>query len=166
MNIFAIKESSKMFFLIFLVFVYFAKFFFPVYPPKRVIMYHMTSRNAATKIMQDGFDPNRARSKAFGSGINVSSEFMHVLQYSPDNHPCIIFCMATYHQAMLNESDIHQLIHEVLEDGTEISYSKPKYMDPPPGYDALCYDNIYVFPSSWQVIPMFMISCQLLLKNN
>ena len=74
--------------------------------------------------------------------------------------------MVTYHQAMPNESDVRQMIHEVREDGDEVWYSKPKYMDPPPGYDALCCDDIYVLPSSWQVIPMFMISCQPLLKNN
>lgn len=141
-------------------------FFFPIYPLKRVIMYHMTSKNAAMKIMKYGFDPKRARSKAFGAGINVSSQIMEVLRYASDDHPCIIFCMVKYHRAMPNESDVTQMIHEVREDGTEIWYSKPKYMYPPPGYDALCYDDIYVLPSSWQVIPMFMIPCQLLLKND
>ena len=146
---------------------FFATFFFPIYPLKRVIMYHMTSKKAAMKIMQDGFDPKRARSKAFGAGINVSSEIMEVLRYAPEcDDPCIIFCMVTYHRAMLNESDVTQMIHEVREDGTEVWYSKPKYMDPPAGYDALCCDDIYVLPSSWQVIPMFMIPCQLLLKND
>ena len=135
--------------------------------PKRVIMYHMTSRKAAMKIMQDGFDPKRARSKAFGEGINVSSEMNEVLQYAPkDDVPCIIFCMVTYHRAIPNDSDCKQMIHEVSEDGTEAWFSKPKYMHPPPGYDALCYDDIYVFPLSEQVIPMFMVSCQSLLKNN
>ena len=141
-------------------------FFFPTYTPKRVIMYHMTSRNAAIKIIQDGFDTKRARSKAFGAGINVSCEIMEVLRYAPDDNPCIIFCMITYHRAMPNESDCAQMIHEVLEDGTEEWFSKPKYMHPPPGYDALYCDDIYVLPSSWQVIPLFMISCQQLLKNN
>lgn len=156
-----------MFYLIFFILVSFAKFFFPIYPAKRVVMYHMTSKKAAMKIMQDGFDPKRARSKAFGAGINVSSEIMEVLRYAPEgDDPCIIFCMVTYHRAMPNESDVTQMIHEVREDGTEIWYSKPKYMDPPPGYDALCCDDIYVLPSSWQVIPMFMIPCQLLLKND
>jgi hypothetical protein len=141
--------------------------FFKVTLPKRVIMYHMTSRKAAMKIMQHGFDPKKARSKAFGAGINVSSEIMEVLRYAPEgNDPCIIFCMVTYHRAMPNESDVTQMIHEVSEDGTEIWYSKPKYMDPPPGYDALCCDDIYVLPSSWQVIPMLMIPYQLLLKND
>jgi hypothetical protein len=39
---------------------------FKNYPPKKVIMYHMTTRESAMKIMQGGFDPRKARSKAFG----------------------------------------------------------------------------------------------------
>jgi hypothetical protein len=62
----------------------FATFFFPIDPPKRVIMYHMTSRKSAMKIMWDGFDLKRARTKALGAGINVSSEFNEVLRYAPD----------------------------------------------------------------------------------
>jgi hypothetical protein len=96
----------------------------------------------------------------------VSFEIREVIKYAPDNQPCIIVCMVTYHRAMPNESDVTQMIHEVRQDGTQDWYSKPKYMHPPPGYDALCYHDIYVLPSSWQVIPMFMISCQPLLKNN
>jgi hypothetical protein len=144
----------------------FATFFFPIHPPKRVIMYHMTSRKSAMEIMWDGFDPKRARTKAFGAGINVSSELKEVLQYAPDDEPCIIFCMVTYHRAMPNESDGTQMIHEVSKDGAEVWYSKPKYMDPPPGYDALCCDDVYVFPSSEQVIPIFFIPCQKLLIAN
>ena len=136
-------------------------------PPKQVVMYHMTTRESAIKIMQGGFDPRKARSKAFGEGINVSSKMKEVLQYAPkDDVPCIIFCMVTYHRAIPNDSDCKQMIHEVSKDGNEAWFSKPKYMHPPPGYDALCYDDIYVFPLSEQVIPMFMVSCQSLLKNN
>jgi hypothetical protein len=145
---------------------FFAKFFFPIYPPKRVVMYHMTSRTAAKRILQEGFDPRKAKTYSFGRGINVSSKIEDVLRYAPDDQACIIFCMVTYHRAMMNESDDTQMIHEVLEDGTEVWYSKPKYMDPPPGYDALCCDDIFVLPSSWQVIPMFFLQCQPLLKNN
>jgi hypothetical protein len=43
---------------------FFATFFFPIDPPKRVIMYHMTSRKSAMGIMRDGFDPKRARTTA------------------------------------------------------------------------------------------------------
>ena len=147
--------------------VNFATFFFPINPPKRVIMYHMTSKESAMEIMRGGFDPKRARSKAFGEGISVSSEIMEVLRYAPEGiNPCIIFCMVTYCRAMPNESDVTQMIHEVCEDGAEVWYSKPTYMHPPPGYDALCCDDIYVFPSSEQVIPIFMIPFQPLLKNN
>ena len=144
----------------------FAKFFFPIHPPKRVIMYHMTSKKAALNIMKHGFDPKRARIKAFGDGINVSSEFNEVLRYAHDDEPCIIFCMVTYHRAMSNESDVTQMIHEVREDGAKLWYSKPTYMHPPQGYDALCCDDIYVFPSSEQVIPIFFIPCQKLLTAN
>lgn len=144
----------------------FATFFFPIDPPKRVIMYHMTSRKSAMEIKRDGFDLKRARTKALGAGINVSSEFNEVLRYAPDDEPCIIFCMVTYRRAMPNESDVTQMVHEVCEDGAELWYSKPTYMHPPPGYDALCCDDIYVFPSSEQVIPIFFIPCQKLLTAN
>lgn len=144
----------------------FATFFFPIDPPKRVIMYHMTSRKSAMKIMWDGFDLKRARTKALGAGINVSSEFNEVLRYAPDDEPCIIFCMVTYRRAMSNESDVTQMVHEVSEDSAELWYSKPMHMHPPPGYDALCCDDIYVLPSSEQVIPIFFIPCQKLLTAN
>jgi hypothetical protein len=144
----------------------FAKFFFPIDPPKRAIMYHITSRKSAMEIMRDGFDPKRAKTKAFGAGINVSSEFNEVLRYAPDDEPCIIFCIVTYHRAMLNESDVTQMIHEVCEDGAEVWYSKPTYMHPPWGYNVLCCDKIWVFPSSEQVIPIFFIPCQKLLPAN
>ena len=156
-----------MFYLIFFILVSFAKFFFPIYPPKRVIMYHMTSTKSAMKIMQVGFDPKRARSKAFGAGINVSSEIMEVLRYAPEGiNPCIIFCMVTYCRAMPNESDVTQMIHEVCEDGAEVWYSKPTYMHPPWGYNVLRSGKIWVFPSSEQVIPIFFIRCQKLLPAN
>jgi hypothetical protein len=144
----------------------FATFLFPINPPKRVIMYHMTSRKSAQNIMKHGFDPKRARTKAFGAGINVSSEFNEVLRYAPDDEPCIIFCIVTYHRGKPNESDVTQMIHEVCEDGAEVWYSKPTYMHPPPGFDALYCDDIYVFPSSAQVIPIFFIQCQKLLPAN
>ena len=143
-----------------------ATFFFPINSPKRVIMYHMTSRKSAQNIMKHGFDPKRARTKAFGAGINVSSKFNEVLRYAPDDEPCIIFCIVTYRRALLNEPDVTQMIHEVCEDGAELWYSKPTYMHPPPGYDALFCDDIYVFPSSAQVIPIFFIPCQKLLSAN
>ena len=54
----------------------------------------------------------------------------------------------------------------VREDGAKLWYSKPTYMHPPQGYDALCCDDIYVFPSSEQVIPIFFIPCQKLLTAN
>ena len=149
-----------MFYLIFFILVSFAKFFFPIYPPKRVVMYHMTSKKAAMKIMQDGFDPKRARTTA------LALKIMEVLQYAPDDDPCIIFCMVTYRRGKPNESDVTQMIHEVCEDGAELWYSKPTYMHPPPGYDALCCDDIYVFPSSEQVIPMFFIPFQERLITN
>ena len=101
---------------------FFATFFFPINHPTRVIMYHMTSRKSAMEIIRDGFDPKRARTKAFGAGINVSSEFNEVLRYAPDDEHCIIFCMVTYRRAMPNESDITQMIHEVCDDGAELWY--------------------------------------------
>lgn len=163
------QQLSKMFsYIISLVMlaVNIATFFFPINPPKRVIMYHMTSRKSAQNIMKHGFDPKRARTKAFGAGINVSSEFSEVLRYAPDDEPCIIFCMVTYHRGKPNESDVTQMIHEVCEDGAEVWYSKPTYMHPPPRYDALFCDDIYVFPSSAQVIPIFFIPYQKLLPAN
>jgi len=123
------------------------------------IMYHMTSLQSASTIMKDGFDPSKARSKAFGYGINVSTELEEVLRYAPDHEACILFCIARYTRAMPNDSDCTQMVHEVCNDGRKVSYSKPKYMYPPLGYD------IYVFPSSEQVVPLFLIRCPNLLKN-
>lgn len=127
-------------------------------------MFHMTSLSSALRIMKHGFDPLKARTKAFGNGINVSANFLDVLQYAPDD-ACIIVCIVRYTLAMPNESDCTQMIHEVFDDGSEAFYSKPKYMYPPEGYDALYADDIYIFPSSEQVIPFFLIRCQNLLKN-
>jgi hypothetical protein len=129
------------------------------------VMFHMTSFSSALRIMKDGFDPSKARTKAFGHGINVSADLMEVLRYAPDNDACIIVCIVRYTRAMPNESDCTQMIHEVYDDGSEVFYTKPKYMYPPEGYDALCYDDIYIFPSSEQVVPFFIIRCPNLLKN-
>ena len=156
---------SKSIHLRFLSYLFYFGFFCHILLPNRSSQKSHHVSHDFQKV-SNGFDPKRARTKAFGAGINVSSEFNEVLRYAPDDEPCIIFCIVTYHRAMLNESDVTQMIHEVREDGAEVWYSKPTYMHPPWGYNVLCCDKIWVFPSSEQVIPIFFIPCQKLLPAN
>lgn len=92
------------------------------------VHFHMTSLQSASTIMKDGFDPSRARSKAFGHGINMSTEFEEVHRYAPDDEACIIFCIARYTRAMPNESDCTQMVHEVCDDGSKVSYSNSTWV--------------------------------------
>ena len=79
----------------------------------------MTSLQSASTIMKDGFDLSKARSKAFGHGINVSTELEDVRRYAPDDEACILFCIARYTRAM---------VHEVCDDGSKVSYSNSTWV--------------------------------------
>ncbi len=71
--------------------------------------------------MKDGFDPSKARTKALGHGINVSADLIELLRYATNHDACIVryTCAST------------QMIHEVYDDGSEVFYTKQKYMYPP-----------------------------------
>jgi len=124
---------------------------FHAYNAKHVeVMYHMTSKENAINIMKHGFDPSKSLQKAFGAGVNFSTEVEEVYRYASKTNNYIIVSLVKYNKKKLNSSNIDEMVIE-----GDFGYSKPKYMHPPKGYNALYAHDIYVIPTSEQIYPMY-----------
>ncbi len=118
-------------------------------------MFHITTKENAEKILKEGFDPTRSRTKAFGEGVNFSNNLEELSTYQTKKVNCIIVSLVKYNKKKLNTSDIYNPVIGKNEFG-KFGYSKPKYMHPPKGYDALYSgDYIYVIPNKDQIYPMY-----------
>jgi len=118
-----------------------------------IIMFHITSKDNAVNILENGFDTNLAKMGAFGKGINLTTDVYHLRNYynakNPDDN-YIVVCNVKFYKKMLNTSG-----PEKLNDGYT---TKPRFETPPPGYDALYAEGpkIYVIPNSEQVNPLYI----------
>ncbi len=117
-------------------------------------MYHITTKENAVNILKTGFDPVKSRTKAFGEGVNFSNSIEHVLTYKTKTNNYIIVSLVKYNKKKLNSSDVQNPIIGENELG-KFGYSKPKYMHPPKGYDALYAGDIFVIPNKNQIYPMY-----------
>ena len=116
-------------------------------------MYHITSKDNAIKILENGFDVNLSKRGAFGKGINLTTDIFNLCNYynktnEDDNY--IVVCKVKFLKKMFNTSG-----PEKMNDGYT---TKPKFETPPEGYDALYGSGpeIYVIPNSDQVMPLYI----------
>lgn len=124
---------------------------FHAYKAKHMeVMYHNTSKASAISILKNGFDPSKSRSKAFGAGVNFSTNVEDVYTYASKTNNYIIVSLVKYNKKKENTTNIHDMVIE-----EDFGYSKPKYMHPPKGYNALYIDDIHVIPRSEQIYPMY-----------
>jgi hypothetical protein len=115
------------------------------------VMYHNTSKANAISILKNGFDPSKSRMKAFGAGVNFSTILEEVYRYNFAKTNYIIVSLVKYNKKKLNSSNPDDMVMEE----EDFAYSKPTYMHPPKGYNALFYKDIHVIPTSEQIYPMY-----------
>lgn len=118
------------------------------------IMYHITTLENGKKIMKEGFDPTKSRTKAFGEGVNFTNNLDEVYTYKTKLNNFVIISLVKYNKKKLNSSNIENMVMGENEYG-KFGYSKPKYMHPPKGYDALYSGNIFVIPNKNQIYPIY-----------
>jgi len=124
---------------------------FHTYKAKHMeVMYHNTSKANAISILKNGFNPSKSRMKAFGAGVNFSTKVEDVYTYASKTNNYIIVSLVKYNKKKLNSSNPNEMVME-----EDFGYSKPTYMHPPKGYNALHVDDIYVIPTSEQIYPMY-----------
>ena len=116
-------------------------------------MYHITTKDNAINILENGFDINLSKRGAFGKGINLTTDIYHLRNYYSENNEddnYIVVCKVKFYKKMLNTSG-----PERMSDGYT---TKPKFENPPEGYDALYGSGpeIYVIPNSEQVNPLYI----------
>jgi len=113
------------------------------------IMYHITSKENAENILNNGFDISKSKRGAFGIGINLTTDIKHLKHYYNSETNYIVYCKVKLNNAMKNTSG-----PEMIDEWT----TKPLYDQPPAGYDALYVPGpeIYVIPSSDQVYPILI----------
>ena len=119
---------------------------------KELTMYHITSKDNATKILEEGFNINLSKMGAFGKGINLTTDILHLLHYYNINNEeenYIVVCKVKFYKKMLNTSG-----PEMIDEYN----TKPKFETPPKGYDALYVKGpeIYVIPNSEQIKPLYI----------
>ena len=116
-------------------------------------MYHITTKDNAINILDNGFDINLSKRGAFGKGIYLTTDIYHLRNYYSENNEddnYIVVCKVKFYKKMLNTSG-----PERMSDGYT---TKPKFEHPPEGYDALYGSGpeIYVIPNSEQVNPLYI----------
>jgi len=119
-----------------------------------LIMFHITTKENAINILNNGFDITLSKRGAFGKGINLTTDIDHIKHYYNKKSNYIVVCIVKFNKKQNNTSDIKTMIKD--ENGNE--YSKPKYITPSKGYDILYVSGpeIYVVPKSEQVYPIMI----------
>jgi hypothetical protein len=120
-----------------------------------MIMYHITTKKNAQSIIKNGFDISLANPGAFGTGINLTTDLNHLKIYHNMNkqNNYIITCSVKFNKKQRNVSG-----KTIMSDDNGKRYSKPKHITPSDGFDILYNkeNEIYVCPSSRQVLPLFI----------
>jgi len=125
---------------------------FENYPAKNIYqMFHLTNLQNAKRILSEGFNPNLAKTGAFGLGINLSTTIEDLEIYSNNKNNILLTCLVKYNKKRENFSNVTN-----KNFFQKHGYTKPKFIKPPEGYDALFSENIYVIPHKEQVYPMMM----------
>lgn len=133
--------------------------------PRIHIMFHLTDTKSARKIMKEGFKVQKSFYKAFGKGINLCPNILDILKYkrmraSGSGKVSILISKVLIGKAHGNYSDVQKIIEEV----NGASYSKPKFMRPRNGFDAMYSlkpnKQIYIIPCGERVLPIGLIEVQ------
>lgn len=113
------------------------------------VMYHITTNSNAKNIIKNGFDTSKAQCNAFGKGINLTDKLEDLKNYHDKTHTVVILCLVRYNKLLLNISTKKRV---TCNTG---SYSKPKYMNVPTGYDGFSTTgSIFVIKNKRNVHPL------------
>ncbi len=100
------------------------------------IMYHITSSKNAKSILKNGFDLTLSKSFAFGRGVNLTPAIDHLKEYYSNQKNTVIVCMVKYNKLKYNSPYYNDFFSEESKAYfKKHEYSRPKYMNIPPGYD-------------------------------
>jgi hypothetical protein len=115
--------------------------------------YHTTSCAAARSIAENGFDPSRARSVAFGRGVNLGTSTEQALLYaSAAGTTCTLVCAVAVGRSHANRS--------MVREGDAGGDTVPLHMHPRPGFDSMhgARGRILVVPDPARVLPLVAVS--------
>jgi len=113
-------------------------------------MFHLTNLQNARKILSNGFNPQLSKRGAFGIGINLSTTIEDLNPYFDETNNILLTCLVKFNKKKENFSRKNKNYWN------KFGSTKPNFITPPPGYDALFNDNIYVIPNKEQVFPLIM----------
>ena len=122
------------------------------------ILYHVTKYKYAKNILENGFDISKSKNRAFGKGINLTDDILHLKHYINNEFNTIIICIVKYNKLKLNNpyyKNIDSIQSKKYID--KYGYSKPSYMYVPREYDGFYWKNIYVIKSKKLIYPLSLI---------
>jgi hypothetical protein len=127
--------------------------------PKILLLYHLTKTSNVESICKNGFNINMSKIRAFGKGVNLASNIMHLKNYynmhkNKNGSVSIIVCQVcvkNYHENFSDFTDKKFI--------KKFGYSKPLYITPKKGYDSMyaVKKNIWIIPSSSRIYPSYVI---------
>ena len=113
-------------------------------------MFHLTNLQNAKKILTEGFNPQLSKVGAFGLGINLSTTIEDLEHYFDENNNILLTCLVKFNKKKENFSKRNKNYWNKYHS------TKPNFITPPPGFDALFSENIYVIPKKEQVYPILI----------
>ena len=116
-------------------------------------MFHTTTCDAAQAIVRSGFDLSRARSHAFGVGVNLGRTTAQALMYVPPGAEpaCTLVCLVAAGRTHANRS---------VADPDGGRDTVPVHMHPKPGFDSMtgARGAILVVADPRRVMPVFVVT--------